>query len=311
MKFNKKTGGAYLQIKYGRGIYITMKRRIGVIGLVFLLLILAACTEDENESAEENGDDGITSVQTDEVKKGNLTRERTFNARIEASQVTPIMIEQPLEVDTLEVKAGDKVEENDKVAELSFDGNTQSVDAPEAGEIIQIQAGEGENIDPEEPFMLIADTDEWQAAGGVSESMLRLLNTGDEVALTVNGEEKTATVTNMDRVPDDTGLYSVTATFEAGDSSFISGSVAKITVDETVESDALLVPTEAVVETEGETFVFVVTDDETVEQRAVSIVTMQSQQTAVEGDIEAGEEIVITGQTGLEDGNAVEVVKGE
>ncbi len=279
--------------------------------MVFLLLILAACTEDENESAEENGDDGITSVQTDEVKKGNLTRERTFNARIEASQVTPIMIEQPLEVDTLEVKAGDKVEENDKVAELSFDGNTQSVDAPKAGEIIQIQAREGENIDPEEPFMLIADTDEWQAAGGVSESMLRLLNTGDEVALTVNGEEKTATVTNMDRVPDDTGLYSVTATFEAGDSSFISGSVAKITVDETVESDALLVPTEAVVETEGETFVFVVTDDETVEQRAVSIVTMQSQQTAVEGDIEAGEEIVITGQTGLEDGNAVEVVKGE
>jgi len=82
-------------------------------------------------------------------------------------------------------------------------------------------------------------------------------------------------------------------------------------VDETVESDALLVPTEAVVESEGESFVFVVTDDETVEQRAVSVVTMQSQQTAIEGDIEAEEEIVITGQSGLEDGNSVEVVKGE
>lgn len=288
-----------------------MKKKMGAIGLIFLLLILAACSEDENESAEESGEEEVTSVQTDEVKEGNLTRERTFSARLEASQVTPIMIEQPLEVDTLEVKAGDKVEENDTVAELSFDGNTQSVDAPEAGEIIQIQAGEGENIDPEEPFMLIADTDEWQATGSVSESVLRLLNIDDEVTLTVNGEEKTATVTNMDQVPDDTGLYSVTATFEAGDSSFISGSVAKVMVDETVESDALLVPTEAVVESEGESFVFVVTDEETVEQRAVSVVTMQSQQTAIEGDIEAEEEIVITGQSGLEDGDSVEVVKGE
>lgn len=54
-----------------------------------------------------------------------------------------------------------------------------------------------------------------------------------------------------------------------------------------------------------------VTDEETVEQREVSVITMQSRQTAIEGDIEAGEEIVITGQSGLEDGDAVEVVKGE
>jgi len=279
--------------------------------LIFMLLVLAACTEDENESAEETQEEVITSVQTEEVEEGDLTRERTFNARLEASQTTPIMIEQPLEVDTLEVNVGDTVEENETVAELTLDGNTQSVDAPEAGEIIQIQAGEGENIDPEEPFMLIADTDEWKAEGSVSESVLNLLNIDDEVEVTVSGEEKTATITNIDQIPDDTGLYPVTATFEAGDASFISGAVAKVTVNETVESDAFIVPTEAVTESEGESFVFVVTDEETIEQREISVVSMQSQQTAIEGDIEAGEEIVITGQSGLEDGDAVEVVKGE
>lgn len=276
-----------------------------------MLFVLAACTEDDNESAEETQEEVITSVQTEEVEEGELTRERTFNARLEPSQTTPIMIEQPLEVDTLEVNVGDTVEEDETVAELTLDGNTQSVDAPEAGEVIQIQAGEGENIDPEEPFMLIADTDEWKAEGSASESMLNLLNIDDEVEVTVSGEEKTAAITNIDQIPDDTGLYPVTATFEAGDASFISGAVAKITVEETVESDALLVPTEAVVESERESFVFVVTDEETVEQREVSVITMQSRQTAIEGDIEAGEEIVITGQSGLEDGDAVEVVKGE
>lgn len=275
-----------------------------------MLLILAACTEDENESAEETQEEGITSVQTEEVKEGNLTREKTFNARLEPAKTTPIMMEQPLEVDTLEVKVGDTVEENDKVAELTYNGNVQSVDAPEDGEIIQIQAEEGDNIDPEEPFMLIADTDEWKVEGSASENMLKLLNIDDEVKVTAGGEEKTATITNIDQVPDDTGLYPVTATFEAGDASFISGSVAKIAVNETVESDALLVPTEAIVESEGETYVFVVTDEKA-EQRAISVVTMQSQQTAIEGDIEAGEEIVVTGQSGLEDGDAVEVVKGE
>lgn len=276
-----------------------------------MLFVLAACTEDDNESAEETQEEVITSVQTEEVEEGELTRERTFNARLEPSQTTPIMIEQPLEVDTLEVNVGDTVEEDETVAELTLDGNTHSVDAPEAGEVIQIQAGEGENIDSEEPFMLIADTDEWKAEGSASESILNLLNIDDEVEVTVSGEEKTAAITNIDQIPDDTGLYPVTATFEAGDSSFISGAVAKITVEETVESDALLVPTEAVVESERESFVFVVTDEETVEQREVSVITMQSQQTAIEGDIEAGEEIVITGQSGLEDGDAVEVVKGE
>lgn len=288
-----------------------MKKSIGAIGLFFMLFVLAACTEEDNESAEENEEEVITSVQTEEVEEGNLTRERTFNARMEPSQTTPIMIEQPLEVDTLEVSVGDTVEENDIIAELTLDGNTQSVDAPEAGEIIQIQAEEGENIDPEEPFIMIADTEEWKAAGSASEGILELLDIDDEVTVEASGEEKTATITNMDRVPDDTGLYPVTATFEAGDASFVSGAVAKIVVDETVESDALIVPTEAVVENEGESFVFVVTDDETVEQREVSVISMQSQQTAIEGDIEAEEEIVITGQSGLEDGDPVEVVKGE
>ncbi|GIO25268.1 efflux RND transporter periplasmic adaptor subunit [Oceanobacillus sp. J11TS1] len=288
-----------------------MRKRIGAIGLIFILLILAACTQDENGSAEEKQEEMITSVQTDKVKEGDLTRERTFQARIEPAQMTPIMVEQPLKVDTLEVKTGDKVEKNDKVAELTYSGNVQSVEAPEAGEVIQIQAAEGENIDPEEPFMLIADTDEWKVKGNASESMLQHLHMDDEVTVTIRGEEKKATITNMDRVPDDTGLYPVTATFEAEDASFALGSVAKISVNETVESDKLLVPTEAIVETDGESFIFVVTDEEKVEQRAVSVNAMQSEQTAVEGDIKAEEEIVITGQSGLEDGQSVEVVKGE
>ncbi|WP_080872442.1 efflux RND transporter periplasmic adaptor subunit [Oceanobacillus timonensis] len=288
-----------------------MKKRIGAIGLVLMLLFLAACTEDDNESAEETQEEGVTSVQAEEIEKGDLTRERTFHARLEASGMTPVMIEQPLEVDALEVNIGDTVEEDETIATLTLDGNTQSVDAPEAGEIIQIQAEEGENIDPEEPFIMIADTDEWKATGNASESILNLLNIEDEVTVTVSGEEKTGTVTNMDKVPDDTGLYPVTAALEAGDASFVSGAAAKIAVNETVESDALLVPTEAVVENAGESFLFVVTDEDTAEQREISVVTMQSQQTAIEGDVEAGEEIVITGQSGLEDGDAVEVVKGE
>lgn len=109
--------------------------------MILMLFVLAACTEDDNESAEETQEEVITSVQTEEVEEGELTRERTFNARLEPSQTTPIMIEQPLEVDTLEVNVGDTVEEDETVAELTLDGNTQSVDAPEAGEVIQTRPG--------------------------------------------------------------------------------------------------------------------------------------------------------------------------
>lgn len=208
---NKETEKRYknesrqVPVKIRKGYLHNHEKSIGAIGLILMLFVLAACTEDDNESAEETQEEVITSVQTEEVEEGELTRERTFNARLEPSQTTPIMIEQPLEVDTLEVNVGDTVEEDETVAELTLDGNTQSVDAPEAGEVIQIQAGEGENIDPEEPFMLIADTDEWKAEGSASESMLNLLNIDDEVEVTVSGEEKTAAITNIDQfrmIPD-------------------------------------------------------------------------------------------------------------
>src|SRR5699024_5635854 len=68
------------------------------------------------------------------------------------------------------------------------------------------------------------------------------------------------------------------------------------------------VPTETIVEKGGESFVFVIEDDQAVETK-VTIEETQSDKTAIKGDVKKDDEIVTTGQLSLQDGSKVNVVE--
>ncbi|BAC14897.1 hypothetical conserved protein [Oceanobacillus iheyensis HTE831] len=287
-----------------------MRKATLFLGIIFLVFILAACTE-EDESANQEEEDRIVSVETGEIEEGDLDIDRTISGRVEPNKTTPITVEQPGEIETLEVESGASVEEDDKIATISTPAGTQTINAPSDGELMQLQAGEGEMINPEEPFAIIADTSSWKLQFTATARILELINKDDTFTATINGDEFEATITQIDSMPDDTGLYPVVATIDdEQDQDILTGTVATLAIPETVVSDSLLVPTASIVEENNESYVYIVNDNQ-VERKKVTVNEMQSAKTAVEGELEPGDEIVTSGQLTLQDGDSVEVVKGE
>jgi RND family efflux transporter MFP subunit len=86
-----------------------------------------------------------------------------------------------------------------------------------------------------------------------------------------------------------------------------AGMIARITLQGKVFSDALVVPLESVVNTEGEDYVFVV-DNGRAHRRTIDVQERIGTRAIVEADLSAGDKVVIRGASNLTDGTPVELI---
>src|SRR5699024_3494962 len=136
----------------------------------------------------------------------------------------------------------------------------------------------------------------------------KMLKQDDKRKVTFQDTTYDATISKVGSSPDDTGLYPVEATIDQEDVDILIGTVANIKIPVKRVKDAIIVPTETIVEKGGESFVFVIEDDQAVETK-VTIEETQSDKTAIKGDVKKDDEIVTTGQLSLQDGSKVNVVE--
>lgn len=284
-------------------------RKIMIIGLIILISLLVACNNEDAQETEET-EERIVTVEVDEVQKGDFVIDKTFYGRTSPNKSIPVMVQTPGEVDSIEVENGDDLDEDDIIAKISTVAGTQNVRATSAGQLINLQVDEGDMVSKEEPIAFIADLDTVKMQFSVTASAHSLFSVEDTVNVTVDNEEYEATITQIDTMPDDTGLYPVVATIESEEEDILPGTVAEVMVPEKKATNSLIVPTEAIVEEENTNFVYVVKDN-TVEKKEVSILETGSRKTAIEGDVSKGEKVVVSGQLTLSDGIQVEITEGE
>src|SRR5699024_10539837 len=180
--------------------------------------------------------------------------------------------------------------------------------APKAGTVVNLSAGEGEMVGNEDPFTMIATMDTMKMEFSVTADEHKLLKQDDKRKVTLQDTTYDATISKVGSSPDDTGLYPVEATIDQEDVDILIGTVANIKIPVKRVKDAIIVPTETIVEKGGESFVFVIEDDQAVETK-VTIEETQSDKTAIKGDGKKDDEIVTTGQLSLQDGSKVNVVE--
>jgi len=287
-----------------------MKKIQMMILLVLFIFSLAACSQGEDEADQED-EERITSVEVAEVKEGDFTVERSLYGRITPNSTAPVMLEVPGEIDELEVKNGDSVEEDDLIAKISTPAGSQNIRAPKDGVVASLQGSEGDMATSEEPFVIVADMSPVKVEVSVTDKVRSLLEMDDTLTVTVDGQNYEATVTSVDTMPDDTGLYPVEVTLDDEEAEILPGVVAELLVPEKLMDDALIVPSEAIVNENDESFVYVVKDD-IAGKKKVSVKETQSDETAIESEeVGAGDQIVITGQLTLSDGDQVNVAGGE
>lgn len=277
--------------------------------VILLVGVLAACNDNDQET-EKKTENQQTSVETEAVVKDDFMIEKTVYGRISPSSTTPVTLESPGEIDTLKVDDGDEVKEDDLIAILKTPAGKQNIRAPKDGDITSLDAAVGDTVSDDDPLAVIADMDKLKLEFSVTSGVQSLFSKDDTLDATVDDQKLEAKITSIDSMPDDTGLYPVKATAKNEDKNVLPGMIATMQVPENRVKDAIIVPTAAIVEEDEESFVFVIKDDKA-EKIDVEIEETQSNKTAIKGDVKADDQVVVDGQMTLNDGDAVNVVKGE
>ncbi|SFM27451.1 RND family efflux transporter, MFP subunit [Gracilibacillus orientalis] len=281
--------------------------------LLFLLMIviitLVACSENSEE--EEDQVERVTPVETGEVTTGDLAMERNFYGRTMPNQTTPVIPSVAGEIDELEVENGDKVEEDDKIATISSPQGNITVEASAEGVISQLEAKEGSMVSNQDPLATIIDLEQLTVQLQVPDVQLDLFEKGKEVTLLLQSAEEETKEAEIEYVADsadETGLFPIDLSFDNESTDYKAGVIATVLLEDTVIEDSLLIPTAALVEENEDTYVYVV-DEDTANKVEVSVQATQSEVTAIEAELNEGDQIITSGQLTLVDGSKISVVE--
>lgn len=179
------------------------------------------------------------------------------------------------------------------------------------GVIANVGATSGEMVSPQMPLFTIVSNDPLLLEVNVSPDKLALFARGEEVTVYLPTQDKRTTgiVSSISPVASPTGLYPVEveiAKIEGVD--IRPGTAAQVIFPQILAHNALLVPTEAVIEQGGESYIYIVRDNTAV-QVPIEIVRAQTDLTAVEGDLSEGDVVVTKGHLTLNDGKSVSIIE--
>ncbi|MBM7551726.1 efflux RND transporter periplasmic adaptor subunit [Thalassobacillus pellis] len=184
-----------------------------------------------------------------------------------------------------------------------------TITAPASGEITSLSAKEGTFVSGQQPLATVVSYNPITIEAQVTADQLSLFKKGQEVTVAIDGLENKlkTTIQYVSSVPGESGLYAVEAEVENESQAIKPGMIATFLLPENLANDALIVPTEAVVQEGEEAFVYKVINDKA-KKVAVTVVEAQSDKTAIKGKLSDGTTVVTTGQFALSDDSRVTVI---
>jgi membrane fusion protein, multidrug efflux system len=269
-------------------------------------ILLAACNETNNSA--DNQEDLITPVEVEAAKIGTLNVEQVFYGRLTPNETTPIIPTRPGEIATTEVENGDEVEEGDVIATTT--PGSIAIEAQQDGFIHDLTIKEGTIVTNTNPIGAIVSIDPIKLELHATAEQLALFDKDQQIEVTINEYQAKAEIQYIPITPDESGLYKIEARINNPNARFKPGMIAEAQITESKVSNELIVPTEAVME-ENDTYYIYIVENNAVKRIEVKILITQTEQTAITGDIKAGDEVVTKGQHTLVEGSKVEVMKEE
>ena len=188
-----------------------------------------------------------------------------------------------------------------------------NVVAPTAGTLVSLNAVENAFVSPSMPVAVIDGPEQMKVTVSVSEALVPKLAIGDEAEVTVSAVDAafTAQIRSVEQTANaQTKLYTVTLTVPADVSGLLSGMFADVTFRTNASENAVVVPTEAILTSGEEQYVFVVEND-TAKYVPVTTGLTGNGVTEITSGLQPGQQLVTVGQAYLSDGTPVRVVSGE
>ena len=262
-------------------------------------------------------EDTAFAVNVTRPVQGEIKDYLELNGDVEPASSVDVYPDNNGEVVNMRVRVGQTVSRDDIIAEVDRSRPGQQfepspVRAPIAGTVTERYVAVGSTVGPSVPIVEISETAELEIRTRVAERFISLVREGQEAIVFLEAYPKgsfPARVTELSPVVDPaTRTMGVTLGFLRRDARVKAGMFVEIRLVTAVRRDVVKVQSDAVVRRFDTPYVFVVTDDDTVEQREVTLgISIGNQVEIVEG-VEADERVVIQGQSLLDDGAEVRVI---
>ena len=188
-----------------------------------------------------------------------------------------------------------------------------NVIAPVSGTILTLNAAESSYVTPSMPVAVIDGADRLEIAVSVSEALVPKLAQGDEVDVSVSALnlQLVGTIKKLERSANmQTKLYNVTISIDEDVEGLLSGMFADVSFRTDTSADTIVIPTEAILTSNGVQYVFVV-ENNAARYAEITTGLTGSGVTEVTSGLTAGDILVTVGQAYLSDGDAVRIVSGE
>lgn len=188
-----------------------------------------------------------------------------------------------------------------------------TVTAPVSGTIAALNVVVGQMASQAMAAVTITQLDALYVSLSVPENIVNTLKVGEEATVIINSagqkEIKGVLTSLAPAANQQTGLYPVKVTIENTENLVKPGMFAKVEIPTATKENVLAVNSEAVVLKNGEYVVFVVEEERAVAKKVVSGLDTGAEVEIREG-LQAGEQVIVKGQTLVEQGSKVKVVGG-
>lgn len=186
------------------------------------------------------------------------------------------------------------------------------VKATISGEVTDIVGEVGGMASSANALATIVATDVVKLNINISSNLLQSFKVGNEVDVKVAGLEDDfkGTVAYVSAISTGYGLFTVEVEVDNTDKLIRPGMVGSVIIEEVKEDNSLIIPTKAITTKESKSVIFIVSDGKVV-MKEVEVGESSAEYTAVKGELKENDQVVVSGQSLLEDGNLVEIMEEE
>lgn len=188
--------------------------------------------------------------------------------------------------------------------------NDCAVTSPMRGVVSQRNVERGSFASQASPAYTVMDLSVIKVEVGVSEQVVNTIRVGDTVSVTmtaVSAEPLTGKVSTIAPAADQSGTYNVKIEMDNSENAIKSGMMAEVNFTMESAEDTIVMPRNAVIEKDGETYVYIVEDGKAKKVDVVLGIESADTIEIAEG-LTAGDAVITKGQTYVSDGEEVKVL---
>ena len=303
----------------------TAKAAISIASMAAALTFMScgkkAVATEENKEVET-----LYAVSTYKTVEGNLDDYLEFGGDVASVNEVMVLPDQGGKITNILVKVGDMVRQGQTIAYVNplragVVYNDSPVRAPISGRVTSLPVTVGSTVSQSSLVAKVGRTDDLEIRIAIAERFVSRISNGQKATLTFDAYPSVvfgAKVFEVSPVLDTTTrTMAVKLRLDPKDDRVKVGMYGRVKLVTESVKNAIILPTSAIVTRDGKDYVFVVTsqksgkDAAVVGLRPVTKGIMVDNQVEITKGLEAGEEVVIKGQTLLNDGSKVNVVSSK